>query len=71
MHVLYEGVFPLHVRLLLKKLIYEDQFFTLDNLNERIKSFVYGRNESRNKPSKCIEKGHLIGTRKLPFSGTH
>lgn len=69
MHVIYEGVLPLNLRLLLKKLVCDEHRLTIDTLNERMKSFSYGRNESRNKPSKFIEKGHLIGTRKLPFSG--
>ena len=69
MHVLYEGVLPLNVKLMLHRFISEEHLFTLKTLNDRIFSFSYGRNEARNKPSKCIEQGHLDGSKRLPFSG--
>ena len=71
MHVLYEGVFPMEVKLLLTKFIYGDKFITLMMLNERISNFTYGRNERRNKPAKPFTKEHLVGNSKLPLSGTN
>lgn len=68
MHVLYEGVFPMEVKLLLTKFIYGDKFITLMMLNERISNFTYGRNERRNKPAKPFTKEHLVGNSKLPLS---
>ena len=39
--------------------IYQKNYFSLHFLNERIKSFCYGREESRNKVPKSIEKVHI------------
>lgn len=69
MHVLYEGVLPLTVRWMFHRLIAEEHLITLKTLNDRLSSFSYGRNEARNKLSKCIEQGHIEGKKKLPFSG--
>lgn len=55
MHVIYEGVLPLNIQLMLNKFIREDHFFTLDTLNSRIKSFPYGRYEAKNKPPKNLD----------------
>ena len=70
MHVLYEGVLPLNIRLMLGKFVLTDKLFTLQQLNDRISSFPWGRSEVKNKPTKTIELVHLHGTSKLPFSGT-
>ena len=69
MHVIYEGVFLLNIRLMLNKFINEDRLFTLEALNDRISSFPHGRFEAKNKPSKLLSTPHLKGTTKLPFSG--
>ena len=58
MHVLYEGVFPMEVKLLLTKFIYGDKFITLMMLNERISNFTYGRNERKNKPHTHMPSRH-------------
>ncbi len=71
MHVLFEGVLLLELRLMLNAFVYVDHFVTLNRLNSRIKNFKYGRNEKRNKPSKPIEKNHITGVSKLPLSGKH
>ena len=68
MHVLFEGVLSLEVRLMLKHFILE-KFFTLDTLNSRIKNFAYGRKEAMNKPPKSFSSGHITGKGKLPLSG--
>ena len=39
------------VRTMLKVFINEESYFTLDQLNERIKDFDYGYYNDRNKPS--------------------
>ena len=67
MHVILEGALPLEVRLLLRKCI-DDNLFTLDNLNDRISNFAYGRLEARNKPPKPFSTTHLT-TGRLPLSG--
>ena len=51
MHDVLEGVAPLEVKLLLRQLIYEDNLFTLEQLNDRISSFDYGYMNEKNKPS--------------------
>ena len=69
MHVLYEGVLPLEVKLLLYQLVFEEHIFTLESLNERFSSFLYGRHEVKNDLPKRIEQQHLRGISKLPLSG--
>lgn len=67
MHIVLEGVLPLETRLLLASFI-GDGKFTLEQLNERVVNFTYGRVEARNKPPKKFEKSHL--TSRLHLSGT-
>ena len=51
MHDLLEGVCPYVMKLVLKALILDKKIFSLDLLNERIKSFNYGPQEFGNKPT--------------------
>ena len=69
MHVLYEGVMPLNMRLMLNRFVFEEGLFSLETLNHRIFSFPYSRHEAKNKPPKRIEQGHLRGSSTMPFSG--
>ena len=59
MHILFEGIIPLEMKLLLQSLIWEKAYFTLHFLNERIASFSYGKAEYRNKPPKDLEKARI------------
>ncbi len=68
MHVLFEGVLPKEIKLMLDKFINEHRYFTLDTLNERIKNFAYGRAEARNRPPKPFIPAHIT-TARLPLSG--
>ncbi len=69
MHVLFEGVIPLEIKLMLRVFIYEKKYFTLNQLNNRIQNFSYGKTESRNKVPKPIEVSHLSSEGKLRLSG--
>ena len=69
MHILFEGVLVMEMKLLLKQLMYLDKYFDLYTLNSRIAHFTYGRNEARNKPPKSFEETHVNGNSKLPLSG--
>jgi len=51
MHDILEGVAPLEIKLMLQHFIYEQKLFTLDQLNDRMKSFDYGVTNAKNKPS--------------------
>lgn len=51
MHDILEGVIPLHMKVMLRKFIMEDKFFTLNQLNDKMSSFPYGVSDIRNKPS--------------------
>ena len=51
MHDQLEGVLPLEVKLLFKKYIKEEEYFTLATLNERTATFDYGPPDISNKPS--------------------
>ncbi len=68
MHVLFEGVLPKVIKLMLNKFINEQKYFTLDTLNERVKNFAYGRAEARNRPPKPFTPIHVT-TGRLPLSG--
>lgn len=69
MHVLFEGVLIMEMKLLLRQFIYEDKYFDLHTLHSRIAYFTYGRNEARNKPPKTFNETHVNGNSKLPLSG--
>ncbi len=71
MHVLFEGVLIMEMKLLLRKFIYEDKYFDLDTFNLRISHFIYGRVDARNKPPKTFEESRVNGESKLPLSGIH
>ena len=51
MHDILEGVAPYEVKLVLKQLIIVDQFLTLTEFNQRVKSFSYDYCDIKNKPS--------------------
>lgn len=70
-HILFEGVLPLEIKLLLHNMIYGKKLFSLTFLNQRIQHFIYGYPETKNKPSKDIEDKHIRGDSKLPFSGNY
>ena len=69
MHILFEGVVPKEVKLMLSVFIVEKQYFTLHLLNERIRCYPYGRSEVKNKPPKAFEMHHITSDQKLPLSG--
>ena len=69
MHILFEGVVPFEIKLMLKTFIYEKRFFDLDLLNSRLSSFKYGRNESRTKPPKDFDRKKIAGDSSLGLSG--
>ncbi len=71
MHLLFEGVIPWEVKLMLTKFIKEKHYFKLDELNGRIQNFAYGRSESRNKPPHTFEPNHIFESSKLPVSGEY
>ena len=51
MHDILEGTLQLHIRHLLKYLILQEKLFSLNTLNERIQSFLYGPADTCNKPT--------------------
>ena len=69
MHTLLEGVLLMEIRLMIEAFIYVEGLFTLEELNDRIASFSYGRLETKNKPPKRFEVNHVKGVSKLPLSG--
>lgn len=62
-HDILEGTFEYDFGLVLHQLIYQDKYFTLDELNSRIDKFNYGKNEKNNRPlpirAKQIEAKHI------------
>ena len=69
MHVLLEGVMQLEIKMMLKVFIYDEHYFELTTLNERLASFKYGRNESRSKPPRLFERKNISGDSSLGLSG--
>lgn len=69
MHVILEGVLPFEIRLMLKVFIYDKSYFGLNLLNDRLESFVYGRNEARTKLPKTFERKQITGESSLGLSG--
>ena len=51
MHDILEGVLQYECKEMLKVFINEESYFTLDQLNERIKDFDYGYYNDKKKPS--------------------
>ena len=69
MHVMLEGALPFEIKLMLRVFIYDKKYFGLDLLNDRLDSFVYGRNEARTKPPKSFERRQIFGDSNLGLSG--
>jgi len=69
MHILLEGVIPFELKLMLKAFVLDKNYFDLDDLNERLNSFAFGRIESRTKPPKAFERKHILGEASLGLSG--
>ena len=55
MHVLLEGVFPLHVGQLLQYVIHESKILTLSQINSRILAHPYAYFEEKPSPLKDLE----------------
>lgn len=51
MHDILEGVLPLHVKAMLNKFVFQDKFFTLEQLNKQLAGYPYGQSDSANRPS--------------------
>jgi hypothetical protein len=70
MHVILEGVLPLHCKFLLMHCIFKEHYFTLKLVNKLISEFEYGYSESRNVPRQ-LDNDHLKSSEsKLSQSGT-
>ena len=51
MHDMLEGILPRHIKVMLRKFIMGDMYFTLDQLNRNLSTFPFCTCHSRNKPS--------------------
>lgn len=65
MHDLLEGVCAYDLGFILKEIIYNLKYFTIQTLNDRIESFNYGPTDIRSRPPLISEEnlkrhGHLI-----------
>ena len=56
MHLLFEGVLPYEITLMLRSFVIVDKYFSLDMLNARISSFTYTNYEAKDKPSAIQDK---------------
>ena len=55
MHVLFEGVLPYELKLMLHQFIFVKMYFSLQYLNGQIGSFAYSAEETRDKPPSLKE----------------
>ena len=56
MHDILEGVLQYKVKEMLKVFIWEEKYFSLEQLNDRIKNFDYGYYNDNNKPSTIAQQ---------------
>ena len=63
MHIMLEGTVPMETKLLLKQCIVDNDYFSLQFLNERLRCFPFSQEEIRDKPTpispKALEGGSL------------
>lgn len=71
MHDQLEGVLPLEIKLLLKKCVREEEYFTVETLNERIQKFDYGPPDMSNKPSPIKQQALSNDSASISQSGTY
>jgi hypothetical protein len=70
MHVLFEGVIPYEMKLLLTEFVSHKKYFTISYLNERINCFQYSPDESADKPNSLRDELFKPGsTYKFHYSG--
>ena len=68
MHILLEGVLPYTLKAILQRFVYENHFFSIEYVNQKISSFKFSRSESKSKPSK-ITSNALLDDGKINQSG--
>ena len=71
MHILLEGVIPYTIKCTLRRFICENNYFTIDFLNERITCFPFSRSESRSKPTRLSSDSILHGDGGLRQTGSY
>lgn len=69
MHILLEGVIPYTIKCTLRRFICENNYFTIDFLNERITCFPFSHSESRSKPTRLTSESMLHGDGDLRQTG--
>jgi len=70
MHILLEGVIPYTMKIMLQNFVCEKHLLTMEDLNQRLKSFKFSRSESKNKPSQ-ISANIIHGDGNISQSGMH
>ena len=51
MHDVLEGGLQYEAKLVLKRFVYEEKYFTLDDLNFKLQNFDFGYMDTKNRPS--------------------
>jgi hypothetical protein len=70
MHNQLEGVLPLELKMLMRKVIQIYKLITLDDLNERIATFSYGPINQKNKPSPLKQQIFVSDAASISQTGT-
>lgn len=68
MHLLLEGVIPYELKLMLHDFTAVKKYFTVDDLNNRIRSFNYSPEEAKDKPPP-IKAHDLTANGKISMAG--
>lgn len=70
MHVLFEGVLAMETHMMLCEFL-KKKYFSLSDLNNRVKSFEFGSCESRDRPPKPFKEKDFDTSSRLNLSGNH
>lgn len=69
MHDVLEGLLQYEAKLMLRQFIYDDHYFTLDQLNQQIEAFELGYSEVKSRPSLISQTSLDDGGNLLKQSG--
>ena len=69
MHDQLEGVLPLEVKILLQKYIQEENYFTLEIVNDRLERLWYPQSDASNKPSPIKPQSLANNSMRISQSG--
>lgn len=67
MHIMLEGVLQLETRMMIDSFL-QEKHFTIEELNQRVKYFSYGRSEVKTKPPRPFQRANFDVSSSLHLS---